>query len=345
MSWPQPRRRSLGSALALGAALLATWTPTARAIGLRQARSLAQAHAEQDLSEAEVVSYRTSSTRVLGFAVGSLDGGERHEYRVDLGTGQFVGWLHTTKRGPDMDHRGLTDATAIARASEAAGRVLGPDAGDLEWTVLVPGARVATVRGASPPSGNPPRSGLGPRVTAVVRSDGAVTSYRQYVPHPSERNPLPVALTDQDAVRIAREDAAPGRLAEVPLGASLEQSNGEVTWRVGLACPAWMPDAGDGPESYLWWVIDARSGRILERQVRAGMSGGQIPTGFAAKASHNASVRFWNTRWPGRPVGAAVAAALALVLTIRVWRAVRQRPRRSPPLPEAAEPASWFSGS
>ncbi len=323
-----------------------------RSVSVGRARSIAERYAGHDLSQAEVTVSRSGQSRIALFAVGSIESRARREYRVNLANGQFVGWLFTLDRQPGEGSDAFSDEDAIDYAREAAHAVLGAEADSLQWTVATGGSRVSTVMGSSPLRGDPPRSGLGPQVVAVVRSDGVVTSYRQYAPAPRDREPLPVRVSREAAVEIANREFWVPDARTAPVRADLYQRDGEVFWTtqtVLLPLDEGSDAYGGLPEAYLTCLIDAQSGRVLARDARLGFSYDSVSRGFLGKRRHNAAVRFWNTHWPWRPIEVgAGAVGLLTVAGLGVRRWLHQRASAPPPEEpetegeEPAQPSSWF---
>lgn len=315
----------------------------------RHARAIAEAATGADLSAAEVTAYRSGGMSLFAFAVDDPDGQGRWEYRVDARSGQFVGWLARIERRADGDLPDFGPERATELAKECARRFLGDSVDAMVWSQPDAGRRVTSVRGVSPPSGDPPRTGLGPVAVAVVRSDGAVTSYRQYAPPEGDREPLPVAVDEQSARARAEVDfPARERFARCETTTSLSQRDGEVAWQVVTSAYEGGSDgAAPGPSAILSWTVDARTGRILERDLRVGLRTAADLSAFTAKVEANDATRFWNSRWPSRPLGCVGAA---MVLTLSGLAAARRRRRASAgarqrqPDAAAEEPASpsWF---
>jgi hypothetical protein len=310
---------------------------------IESARRVAQSVAEVDLSSATVEPIQTGSLRAVGFVVPGPDS-SRWEYRVDTGTGRLIGWVNAVPRDPEREIADFTPERATEIARDTAQRILGSDADPLVWSVASSGPRVIVVRGTAPPLGDPPRTGLGAFVYEVVRSDGVVTSYRQAVPDPGDRDPLPVRVERDEAIATAAADVpeAPGYAREID--AALSQEGGRVLWLVAMSL---HPDAGSetetaAPQAVLYCQIDARTGRIVARGVRAPMGDSVVPTAFRRKAEHNDLTRFWNDRWPLMPsLAVAMSAALLAVGSVGLRRS-RTRRRASDEDDQGEEEVPWY---
>jgi len=185
-------------------------------------------------------------------------------YDVNLTTGYFALWLAPPSSDATAAESGPEEGAAVNAVKAAARQALGPEADNLEWRVTASGSS-AMLYGEMAPSGDPPRRGLTPRVSAAVGSDGSVYSYGQYVPTGEDREPLPVSVSGEKAAEIAMAaDTGPKKDF---IGARLEQRRGKVWWTVTLgdadvllrgADPATMRVPGS------WTEIDAQTGKIIE---------------------------------------------------------------------------------
>ena len=108
-------------------------------------------------------------------------------YTVSLDQGCLFSWHPNVEAVFDPTADPITDEEAVERAKEIAERHLGEAARDLIWEVEELAPDGVRLMGQSPPSGDPPRLGLGPWCEVyLLRPGGVVRDYFQQLPESTE---------------------------------------------------------------------------------------------------------------------------------------------------------------
>jgi len=235
-------------------------------------------------------------------------GGPGSSYYVNATSGTIPGWsaLPQSEHSESAPSEESAEAVALATAR----KVLGPEADSLVWRVSRRGDAMLTLDGEAPMAGEPPRRGLGPEVSVTVLGDGSVLRYGQYVPTDADRVPLPVTVSADRAVEIARAaDTGPRKDL---IYAALEQRRGRVRWTVHLGdANVLLRGADPGSQKYpsVKFTIDAQSGEVIN-MARARSEG--TDEGERVASTPTASTK-GRTRWPA-VTGLAILCLVAAVV-------------------------------
>ncbi|MBD3173843.1 MAG: hypothetical protein GF320_01575, partial [Armatimonadia bacterium] len=213
-----------GTLIVLGAALLLTPCADAQTdLTTDECRTIAQAHSSEDLADVEAQLHTSAGIQNIHF----IEPKSGVEHRVNATHGYYVGWVDPSVTAATGASIPEDEAVQIVR--QTATEHLGKCAEDLEFTVRQIAEEGFRLHGTMPPSGDPPRYGMGPKVNANVRPDGSLSAYTQTIPRPEDAEPAPVAVTAEEAQAIASSDLARDdfALAGEP---RLIQHAGEARW-------------------------------------------------------------------------------------------------------------------
>jgi hypothetical protein len=247
------RSHSCIACSALMVFLLACGASVADRIDLDTARAIAAQHADSPLSDREpAVRDRPGAPATATFWV--IENEQIMDaYTVSLDQGCLFSWHPNVEAVFDPTADPITDEEAVERAKEIAERHLGEAARDLIWEVEELAPDGVRLMGQSPPSGDPPRLGLGPWCEVyLLRPGGVVRDYFQQLPESTEA--LEVRISREQAIEAARKELDQ---PDLPLLGEpiLEQFRGMVRWHFRL---------GPSRDEWVHVMVDAQSGEVLE---------------------------------------------------------------------------------
>jgi hypothetical protein len=196
-------------------------------MGLEQARELAERHAGHSLAQATVETEDLGVVTVVDFRESTSTGCEVR-YTVDTTHGQFKGWRQDADGAPPEAPAKLADAELLQIAKETAATHMGVAADDMEWKIVTDADNVVQFSALGPLAGDPPRVGLTPACgVEVSRRNGVVLALSIDMPWTTE--PLPIKVTEQQAIEIALRQPQCGGTPEPP---KLSQRGDRATWTV-----------------------------------------------------------------------------------------------------------------
>jgi len=227
------------------------------------------------------------------------------EHVVDLTKGELIGYVRLGQGPPVTEELALTEEEARVLAEAEVQRCLGDAALGLEWAAPRHDGPEVEFRGVVPPE---PGAPAGLTCEVAVRLDtGKVVRYSQSAAPPSAEG---VAITSDDAVRVALDDLGPGSTpAREPILNTYH--DGRLVWYVEA-----IPPAGGMAHVY---HVNAMTGAIDSHGVPDARA---LPPSSADGVAPSTSI----LRVVGMAAGAAVLAALGLLTVARRRR--RQTPRR-----------------
>jgi len=257
-------RIKLFAAALLAAGLVAT----ARCdITVDEARRIAEKHAGHSLADARVVQTDLEVLQKVSFQDPTSPELGR-EYSVDVTHGLFLGWFQTSDGAAPDAKATLSDAEVLKIAKAALTEHMSAGAADVEWRLLGDEDNVVRYLCPGPLLGDPPRIGLSPSGGVdVSRRNGAIMALTACMPWST--TPLPVNVSEEEAVRIARRAT---KLDWPPSDKPLLVQRGEaVTWYVQLGREGGQKQSCD---------INARTGDVLSTS----SSGSARPSGHTEGA-------------------------------------------------------------
>jgi len=170
---------------------------------------------------------------------------------MGAGHGNFGGWFQSWDGAPADAQATLSDEEVLKIAKTALAEHMGPASADVEWRLLGESDNVVKYYCPGPKLGDPPRSGLSASGSVEVsRRNGAIMWLS--VDMPWSTTPLPVNVTEEEAVRVTRR--ATGSDHPLSREPHLIQRGDTVKWIVMLG-------RRDGQEKGC--DVDAVTGQVL----------------------------------------------------------------------------------
>jgi len=290
-------------------------SPAACELTIDESRALAQRHAQTSLDGIEPTTEAIGDSQILTFKLNQPP----ISYRVNATEEYFLGWLRRDSRAPTGS--GLTEDQAKALATATAVKEAGEEARSLTWAVTTQPGGYALVVSTGPQLGDPPRTGLSLSVMVGILPDGTVMSYQQILPAKEDSVPALVAVSGDEARRIALEHLGLPGFHATP--AELSQRRGRVEWHTQLTDDTESRPPSRAPRS-VWYTIDARDGVVIERHFA--MSSGWPERGYPTSTKQPHPLPYWIRRH-GALAGAAAGVAGLCFAALVVVRVARRRAR------------------